>query len=665
MAIHWQIPFKSLRSGTDYTVNVYDSAFTGTPVVLKGGAHPFTTEEDDDEDPFAPVRPTTGYLTIIDDGYAADGTTPFNWLDLMPLTETSRPLTLTSGNETLFVGYIQAQNFTGSLFGGVQERKVPVRCVLSTLEGIDVDTTNPYMANFASLLRDALTAPGHPVAFTDFYFHGGTSARQQLLLLTDPQLLISVEDDGIEPARTYGELLEDICTYFGWTCRTQGTAVYFSRCDTEVGDGLLRLTAAQLATMAAGSSAGTSSLIPNPTALSGDIFLSDDIDDVALRGYGKAIVHADADPLDEELIECWPDSAVKEMRSEGWQDTIYHDGDTSIRYTEDLTELDTPLFSGTTSNVNYASFNVGYIESSSTEFAALIRVKRNYYASAAPYVQLETHYEHDYNMCMLSLAALTYKKAEKLTHANKDGVGRYYMTMRLGIGESRATAKWLHLEESIGYEWADSPYEFYASLANQNSDLYFVSSYDDKGYPNGVTLRNVATSGLSGRIFVDILGSDRMQESGDTAAYARSFELKDFTVKISNVDLDDTPASDTSSFPTESVDEKEYSSTNGSGFTDTYDIDTIFCSYPYASFGSGRIDVSDTDLTPEQTLADRIANFWHNRRRLLRPVIRASALPDGVINKILTIDGCQTIASSIRRDWWDDEVTLMLIGQNY
>ena len=47
MAIHWQVKFKSLRAGTDYTVNIYDENYSGNPIPLKGGAEPFVTQEDD------------------------------------------------------------------------------------------------------------------------------------------------------------------------------------------------------------------------------------------------------------------------------------------------------------------------------------------------------------------------------------------------------------------------------------------------------------------------------------------------------------------------------------------------------------------------------------------------------------------------------------------
>ena len=78
MAIHWQIPFRSLRTNTLYTVNIYDASYSGDPVILKGGEKPFTTQEDDNEDQFAPVRTQSGYIRIVYDGKDAAGNA-FNW----------------------------------------------------------------------------------------------------------------------------------------------------------------------------------------------------------------------------------------------------------------------------------------------------------------------------------------------------------------------------------------------------------------------------------------------------------------------------------------------------------------------------------------------------------------------------------------------------------
>ena len=57
-SIHWKIIFKSLRAGTVYTANVWKDGTlpSGYPLKLKGSEEPFTTDEDDDEDMFAPIR---------------------------------------------------------------------------------------------------------------------------------------------------------------------------------------------------------------------------------------------------------------------------------------------------------------------------------------------------------------------------------------------------------------------------------------------------------------------------------------------------------------------------------------------------------------------------------------------------------------------------------
>ena len=50
MAIHWQVKFKTLRGGKVLTASVFDNTYDGQPILLKGGAEPFTTEEDNDDD---------------------------------------------------------------------------------------------------------------------------------------------------------------------------------------------------------------------------------------------------------------------------------------------------------------------------------------------------------------------------------------------------------------------------------------------------------------------------------------------------------------------------------------------------------------------------------------------------------------------------------------
>ena len=117
--IHWKIKFKSLRAGTDYTVNIYKDGTlpSGYPLTLEGGAQSFVTEEDDNDDQFTPIRTQTGYIRIVDDGKAINDSNvevAYNWKELLPLNDTDRPVTLTDGNNNVvWCGFMQAQNFGG------------------------------------------------------------------------------------------------------------------------------------------------------------------------------------------------------------------------------------------------------------------------------------------------------------------------------------------------------------------------------------------------------------------------------------------------------------------------------------------------------------------------------------------------------------------------
>ena len=118
MAKNYTISFKSLRTGTDYTVSI--GGGTGAAVPLTPGAQPFTTQEDDNEDNFTPVRTQSGYLRIVDNGLDANGNS-FDWHDLIPETDTSRPVTLShvSGPSSVidWEGFMQAQDFGSVLYG--------------------------------------------------------------------------------------------------------------------------------------------------------------------------------------------------------------------------------------------------------------------------------------------------------------------------------------------------------------------------------------------------------------------------------------------------------------------------------------------------------------------------------------------------------------------
>ena len=257
MAVHWTITFRPLRTNDTYTVNIYDSGYSGTPVPLKGGAQPFSTQEDDDDDMFRPVRTQSGYLRIFDDGKDADGHA-FNWKSMLPTTDTDRPVTLTNAAGTvLWQGFMQAQNFGGELFGNPQEREYPVQCALTVTEGTDVDYEQTAIRNFAYLLQQVLAAIP-TLDITTIMVQGGSDARQWLLTKIDWQNFVSEDGDGNLTARyNLFTCLEDMCRFWGWTARTYRQTLFLTCADESSATTFLKLTRAELATLAGGETAGT------------------------------------------------------------------------------------------------------------------------------------------------------------------------------------------------------------------------------------------------------------------------------------------------------------------------------------------------------------------------------------------------------------------------
>lgn len=224
---NYSVTFKSLRAGTVYTVHI--GGGTGAEVPLKGGAQPFTTQEDDDEDMFAPIRTQSGYLRIIDDGFAEDGVTPFDWKDLIPQKGNDRPVSMThpEGNNQIldWVGFLQPQSFSGELYGGTQEREYPVMCQLSALGGLNVYQSNDIV-NIGKLLFELLDRLGHDM-WRYVYFQG-IDAVSDWLFGQATMMNYGIENDD---AISCLQALEDICLFFGWTLRTHGNDLWFTSAD--------------------------------------------------------------------------------------------------------------------------------------------------------------------------------------------------------------------------------------------------------------------------------------------------------------------------------------------------------------------------------------------------------------------------------------------------
>lgn len=232
MAVHWTIQFRSLRADTLYTISIYDNEYNGTAIPLVGGAVPISTKENESEDVFLPVRTQTGYIRIIDNGKDANGNA-FNWRDLMPASDTSRPVTLSHmvNNTTVcdWMGFIEPQTFSGNIYDNVQEREFPVCDWLSSIKGDKVAPTNAEAVrfNFAYLIDYAL---GYPIPELEYNYHfdGGAAAYEWLRKEVSWGIFHDVDSDNhVVSKYNCQQLLEEICKFFGWTCRQHGADVFF------------------------------------------------------------------------------------------------------------------------------------------------------------------------------------------------------------------------------------------------------------------------------------------------------------------------------------------------------------------------------------------------------------------------------------------------------
>lgn len=671
MAVHWTIPFRSLRSNTLYTVNIYDSTYSGNAIPLKGGAQPFSTQEADDEDGFIPIRTQSGYLRIVDDGYAANGTTAFNWKDLLPITDTDRPVTLTDGGGNIvWQGFMQAQNFSGTLYGNPQEREFPIQCVLTVLEGTDINYQQPAIQNFAYLLIYILSAIP-TVSITTIKVQGSSDAQSWLLKCIDWQNFVSNNNDGTLSARyNLFQCLEDMCRFWGWTARTFGTTLYLTCADDPDEQQFLTLTRAQLTTMAGGTSAGTTGGSFPIVTLSGDIFASTNQNDYRQRGPNKATVKADGNGANEEIVDFGESALVEKMEGQGWGNSSRMPSGKYVAYTNDLLSYSDSFMNGS-SESGRASFNVMRVTDSlrdpnGTEMP-VIRILRSYNGNT--FASMESIYEHCFSQGYISFNGQIYRQGEEFKDYDDEStrigheIGKKTMYVRLGIGKDRNSASWFN-----GRTWSSTVSTIKLTIGNADSIFRnIVSSGSFTGINNSIHIDNK----LFGKLFIDLLGSDDI----DTISGEKSFEITDFNVKFSfqSYRVVNLPSSLTRSTR---KDVREYKSTNGNNVREDFNADCIYASDNNMNFGYGVLlnadgsrmgalshNGSSTLQFHEQHVADRVTAFWATaKRRLAVEVLSNGANVSSVSpGTRVSLDGTTLFPIAFGHEWRDDVTLLTLL----
>lgn len=673
MQIKWQVKFKTLRGGRTLTVSIYDLTYTGQPILLKGGEQPFVTEESSDDDPFTPIRTQTGHLRIVDDGYAADGTTPFDWKAFVPQTDHSRPVVLTDDDgNVLWQGFMQAQDFSGELYGNPQEREFPVHCAVSVMSSQQPSTSSIQRRNFAYVI-DLIAATAEAlsvqtVGFDTFYVQGSTDAQTWLLKQFEWMNVLKEGDDGEDVAPQYNlyEILEDICRFWGWTCRTKGRTMYFTCADDSDEQLFLTMTRAQLRQMVLGNRAGTLTDGFIPATLEGNIFASTDNDDMKRRGPSKATVKSDCNSQDT-IFEFAPPSVEKLMDATGYTWVAGEESGTGYFTTTPIRSFDTLGMKGDATQKGGFCRRQIYSDADSDSVSEkdMFTIDNTGYDRNTPIISLQSKKAMNYTGGSLKIKGDVYVGTKRWDYNWANDL----LWVRIGIGLTKATAKWFYVigDEPVGHithRWQSTPASFASWVHNGGFTGCNVVLAQCNYIP--------CDDNLYGYLFIDICGMNMFYEHEET-----SFEIGDFVVDFTR---------DKTFFPTSTTDVRsrtmvekrinslDYKAVNTNGCGNEWNADLIYASDNNMEYGYGLIiNPSDGSFVetvgygnqqehPEQHLANRVAAFWQSSKRQVVTELRTEAIPDVTPRHRLTLETAWKFDPiAISHDWRDDVTTLTLL----
>lgn len=677
MAIHWQVKFKSLRTDTLYTANIYDDSYSGSPVQLTGASNPFETQEDDSDDFFASVRLQSGYLRIANTG-KDNGGNAFDWRDLIPSSDLDKPVTLTNANyDVLWCGFIQPQNFGIGLYNNPQIVELPLQCPISVTEGIDVNYTEKMMHNFAYLLKQVVESIPSVCRPDYFVFQGADESYDFLTVMIDWQNFLS----GNESRFTMYECLAGMCRFWGWTVRIWKKTLYFYCPDDAGMVDSVTLTKAQIDSIAAGSHIFYQSEDAFTSRQITDIFVGSINTDSQLRGPAKIVVGSESNEIPDLIVAPFDDLLEEAMDEAGWNWGISYNG-TIIAKTNDVLSVDRDGFEFTTVSgkaafnmvMKYEGVDAGYGESIN-----VLSINVSGSSSNSALASFQTKYMHSFSQGFFVIHGTTYRGGDE--YINTDSAlyqGNREMFMDLGIGYSRASAKWWN-----GKAWQNSYTRFTVTLGNKKPD-YFSRYWNSAESADRTNV--LLTGDIYGYLFADFFGSyagvygDRSFPETDGQ---KSFNLRDFSLEFfkNNVTVR-TP------YPNSGWNEVlakkskravEYKAQNNNRTREEYTEENIFASENSMRPGYAVLITDDgeyfstysyggTSEHPEQHKADRIADYWSASKRKILAQVLANGSIGGTDTALdispsykITIDGTTLYPISISNNWRDDIVNIVLM----
>ena len=239
-AIKWQIPFASL-SGTLYRLDIYAEGYTGDPIQLMAGDNPFTTDEDNSENFFTPVRSQTGNINVCT--RKPDGTM-LTLDEILPANNIDHPVRLiniSNSNAIEWQGFLSCESYSQNYTAIPENLTLSVISVLEAMDSVFFKTKDfesfSYLMCYICLALNKINEECGLQLFNNIYI-----SNYFLNALTWTNLymnsLFSVEEtvngDNIfkEPQSVSSKkILEKIITLFGGCVREVGDDIYIDCID--------------------------------------------------------------------------------------------------------------------------------------------------------------------------------------------------------------------------------------------------------------------------------------------------------------------------------------------------------------------------------------------------------------------------------------------------
>lgn len=681
---YWRLAFQSYN-GWDYEVRI-DGASTGK--YLTAAPDPIVIQEDIDRDIFKPIRHHTGYIRFL-----ADDT---SWKDMLPTTAVNRPVYLYRINgqyeDLMWQGYLKPEVYTANLYDYPQVIELPIVGELST-----IGRNKPGQAyrnatyNLARLLYHCFIAGGSLGTtpwWTFLYIQGGSVITSSWLKYRIQWSLFYDVDSssvyGYSSKYDWLQILEHVCTFFGWSCRVYERSIYLCALDdSTMNTQFVKLTPANLATLATGGSVTPSTVNVVAMTTSDAVYKAGSSEEV-LQGINSCEVVANIGKIGTVLEMPWneieeyiknvtitqtklagdPSSTIGVYKFQ--RTPTYFNEDAFGRFLLTTNSGGTVVISGST--FTYKAFfddyqvyegNTFYLRNYSLNH--VLNVQGTYPQDQAMVI-IETVDSFNFQNGILVISGDTkWEGASGDDYSIKPGNG--HLIARVHVGEYVWNGSYWELDSGVDSPWVGINTGTWPQVATGSGSILNTRQLDDP-YP--------AYDGYGMPIGASIGGPVKLEIKGYYDKAWASYQGYGSPIFISNLKIEFYRSTSVPNY--NDNDSNRYTASSGK-FLDNITIDTIFASDNGNGAGRGIVMYADmsyittipygtgtTQHRPEQHLADRIAAQYGNKTH---NVLVLDTLT-GYIQAIdphykVELNGKTYATVSISHNYWNNEVSVILV----